>query len=115
MACDVIARRDRVVADGVRANEADLSVAIGAFVLGLGFVLETLRLARFRPFGCRFDSRALCALLMCAASAPPPSATRVVPSAASSSSTAPASASVGVAPWTCGDTISVGRWHNSGS
>jgi hypothetical protein len=42
MACDVVARRDRVVADRVGANEADFGVAVGAIILRLVLGLEVL-------------------------------------------------------------------------
>lgn len=94
MACDVVAWRDRVVADRIGANEADLDVTVATAVLGLVLDLETLRLTRLWPLGCRLRRGILRAVVMPAAPTPPraASASRVVSPAAASSPTSPPSA-----------------------
>lgn len=103
VACDVVAGRDRVVADGVGADEADLDIAVGAAVVGLVLDLEILRFGGFGSLGCRLSRRILPALMGPSSSSAPPraaSASRVVSATPASSSSASASASVTVASGT---------------
>ena len=92
VAGDVVAGGDRVVADGIGADEAHLGIVVGSLILCLVFALEVLypagrcRLGRFVV--CGFGGCVGCvgrAGVMCPSSAPPPAAAPSAPSSASTS------------------------------
>lgn len=97
MACNVVAGGDRVVADGVGADEADLDVAVCPFVLSVVLNLEIGQLPSIRwlsliayRFARRFGRWIVRAMMR---PSPPPS-----PTAASSTSSSSASVTVPSGP-----------------
>ena len=100
VAGDVVAWPDRVVADGVGADEADLDIAVGAVVLCVVLDLEVQGLSSLwwpRFFGWWLGGGILGivgVVVVGSSPAPPSAAGAVSPATASSTSSAPASLSV---------------------
>lgn len=87
VAGDVVAGGDRVVADGVRADEADLDIAVVGPLLGVVLDFEVRYLAgrcRFWFVVCWLGGRVMCARVVGSSSAPPPAAASATPSASAS-------------------------------
>jgi len=113
VAGDVVAGGDRVVADGVRADEADLDIAVVALFLCVVLDFEIRELAgrcRFWLVVCGLGGRVLCARVMGSSSAPPPAA--APPTSSASASVAVSSGSGGRVIWRSGGRCRTSRSHH---